>query len=141
MSRESDRLHRRLFEATAENEIILSPTHAQRDATRSGRIAATSPSAMTVRSIGPGGGEPSRRVMHPSFVLANHPRVSLMMKWGRFSAFCDRRHRLGLRSGDCRRYGRERRHRGGIRVVRHHLKAGMVDKLRLHISLVLLGTR
>jgi len=25
--------------------------------------------------------------------------------------------------------------------VRHHLKAGMVDKLRLHISLVLLGTR
>jgi dihydrofolate reductase len=75
----------------------------------------------------------------PVFVLTNHPRTPITMQGGTvFHFVSDGIHAALGRAMDAAR-GKDVRLGGGVATIRQYLWAGLIDKMHLAISPVLLG--
>ena len=76
----------------------------------------------------------------PVFVLTHHPRPPITMEGGTIFHFVTDGIEAALRAASTAAGNRDVRLGGGVATIREYLKAGLVDKMHLAISPVLLGT-
>lgn len=74
------------------------------------------------------------------FVLTNHPRTSLTMEGGTTFHFVTDGIQAALRHAAEAANGRDIRIGGGAATIRQYLRAGLIDKMHIAISPVLLGS-
>jgi dihydrofolate reductase len=76
----------------------------------------------------------------PVFVLTNHPRASITMEGGTTFHFVTDGIHAALRRATEAANGRDIRIGGGAATIRQYLRAGLIDKMHIAISPVLLGS-
>lgn len=75
----------------------------------------------------------------PAFVLTHHPRESVVMEGGTTFHFVTGGIRAALQAARVAAGGKDVRVGGGVATIRQYLSEGLVDRLHLAISPVLLG--
>jgi dihydrofolate reductase len=76
----------------------------------------------------------------PVFVLTHHPRASITMNGGTVFHFITDGIAPALAQATAAANGKDVRLGGGVAVIREYLRAGLIDKMHLAISPVILGT-